>query len=370
VAGAARQVETVYEAMCDALASEGTGPDAVVAETIFFRQVREHVDVARAARARVLAGTGLATWHAATTCVGQPPLDSDARLELAAVAIVPRSPGTSSGEEVTRSAACACAACALGLRARVVRLGEHRSLYTGNILGSGRDAFEEAYDMFRTAEGLLSDAGMSFADVIRTWIHVRDIGRDYDALNRARRDFFQHYGLQHRPASTGIQGTPPSEAHDFSLSLYAVTSPGPLDVTPMSSPSLTEAWNYGADFSRGLRVVEANKVALYLSGTASIDEAGRTAHPGDFAGQADRMLHNVASLLAKQGATFRDVVSGVTYLKHPGDAPVLHALCRQRGFDGFPCAVVEAPLCRPDLLCETEAVAALPLTPLAGTDRG
>jgi enamine deaminase RidA (YjgF/YER057c/UK114 family) len=74
------------------------------------------------------------------------------------------------------------------------------------------------------------------------------------------------------------------------------------------------------------------------------------------------MLHNLASLLAEQGATFRDVVSAVTYLKHPGDAPVLHALCRERGFDGFPWTVVEAPLCRPALLCETEAIAALPLT--------
>jgi enamine deaminase RidA (YjgF/YER057c/UK114 family) len=72
------------------------------------------------------------------------------------------------------------------------------------------------------------------------------------------------------------------------------------------------------------------------------------------------MLHNIAALLAGQGATFTDLVSGVVYLKRPGDAPVLRALCRQRGFDGFPCALVEAPLCRPELLCEAEAVAMLP----------
>jgi enamine deaminase RidA (YjgF/YER057c/UK114 family) len=265
---------------------------------------------------------------------------------------------------VTRSAACGCAACALGVRGRIFRLGEQTSLYAGNVHGSGRDAFEEASDMFRAAEGLLGDAGMSFGDVIRTWIHVRDIGRDYDALNRARREFFRHCGLERRPASTGVQGTPPSEAHGFSLSFYAMTSPEPRDIAPMSTPSLNEAWSYGADFSRGLRVVETNKVALYLSGTASIDEAGRTTHPGDFTAQADRMLHNVASLLANQGASFRDVMSAVTYLKRPEDAPALHALCRERGFDGFPWAVVEAPLCRRELLCETEAVAALSLTTL------
>jgi hypothetical protein len=39
----------------------------------------------------------------------------------------------------------------------------------------------------------------------------------------------------------------------------------------------------------------------------------------------------------------------------------VRAICRAQGFDGFPFAVVEAPLCRPELLCEVEAVAALPL---------
>ncbi len=32
----------------------------------------------------------------------------------------------------------------------------------------------------------------------------------------------------------------------------------------------------------------------------------------------------------------------------------------EHGFEGFPCTLVEAPICRPDLLCETEALAVLP----------
>ena len=69
------------------------------------------------------------------------------------------------------------------------------------------------------------------------------------------------------------------------------------------------------------------------------------------------------------GATFENLVSGVTYLRNPSDAPVLRSMCRQRGFDGFPCALVHAQLCRPELLCETEAVAMLRLSDLAdGSD--
>jgi enamine deaminase RidA (YjgF/YER057c/UK114 family) len=204
---------------------------------------------------------------------------------------------------------------------------------------------------------------MGFHDVVRTWIHVRDIDRDYDALNSARRAFFARQGIEPRPASTGVQGVPFPDAHDFSLRLDALQSGRPRGVTPMSTPTLNEAWSYGADFSRGLRVAEMNKVSLYVSGTASIDEAGRTVHVGDVAAQVDRMLHNIETLLAGQGASFANLVSGVTYLKHPSDAPTLQAICRQRGFDGFPCALVEAPLCRPELLCEAEVVALLPLTP-------
>jgi enamine deaminase RidA (YjgF/YER057c/UK114 family) len=128
----------------------------------------------------------------------------------------------------------------------------------------------------------------------------------------------------------------------------------------MTARTLNEASLYGSDFARGIRVVEANKVALHVSGTASIDEAGRTAHPEDFDAQAERMLVNVAALLEAQGASFADVVSAVTYLKRPADAGRLREKLRAAGFAGFPNALVAAPICRPELLCETEALAVLP----------
>jgi enamine deaminase RidA (YjgF/YER057c/UK114 family) len=366
IVGGARQAETLYEALLEALASEGIGPEAIVREAVFFRRIREDLEAARSARSRVLRGAGVRACPPATTFVGQPPLAPDARLELSAAAVVP-CPGTpASVRDVTRTAACACEACAPGVRARVVGVGHQTFLYAGDVHGAGRSPFEEAYDMFRVADGLLRDAAMSFRDVVRTWIHVRDIGRDYEALNGARREFFRHCGLERRPASTGVQGAPFPGAHAFSMSLHAVQSTGRLDVSVMSTPFLNEACSYGADFSRGLKVAQADGVTLHVSGTASVDEAGRTVRAGDFPAQVDRMLDNVASLLAGQGATFADVVSGVTYLRNPDDAPVLRAMCQRRGFDGFPCAQVEARLCRPELLCETEALAILPRATAGG----
>lgn len=360
-ADVAIQTESLYQALLDVLSSEGVGPDSLVTETVFFRKIEDDFRIVRDARRRVIERTGLASRGPATTFIGESPLGDEARVVVAAVAVAPHRSQTPSTFELTRRLRCPCEACSEGSHAMAIRLGDQTHVHTGNVFGQGGSAFDETFDMFCQAEALLGEAGMTFRDVIRTWIHLRDIDRDYHALNRARREFFGRRGIDRRPASTAVQGIPFGDVHDFSMSFFAVKSPRPLEAPRMSTPMLNEPWTYGADFSRGLRLVDANKTALHVSGTASIDENGKSVHLGDFERQAERMLRNIATLLEEQGASFDDLVSAVTYLKRPGDAQALHEIFRDRGFDGFPCAIVEAPLCRPELLCETEAVAILPL---------
>jgi enamine deaminase RidA (YjgF/YER057c/UK114 family) len=355
--GPARQAETVYRALAAALEAQGASFRDLTRETLFVRDVRRELPSLLGARTRVLADLGPEAAAPPAAFVGQPPAGG-ASFELSAWAVLPHRREAWAVRDVPAEASCACEGC-LRSGARLVRLGDETSLHTGDLHGTGVDAFEQAWDAFRVAERLLDHCGMDFRDVVRVWIHLRDIDRAYDALNKARREFFRHCGVGPRPASTGVQGIPFPEGHDLSLSLHAVRSTRPLDVVPMSTPLLSEAWSYGADFSRGLRFADANKVTLYVSGTASIDESGRTLHVGSLEAQARRMLDNVASLLAAQGASFGDVASAVTYLRNPSDEPTLRAICQQRGFEGFPWVIVGTPLCRRDLLCETEAVALL-----------
>ena len=262
-------------------------------------------------------------------------------------------------EPIEATPACNCAECA-GSHGLRIHLGDEIRFHAAGLCGPGANAYEQTLGMFALAEDLLQKAGMEFRDVVRTWIYMRDIDRDYADLNRARRTFFAARGIDPAPASTGIGGGPVSEAHDLCLGVYAVKAGRPVVRTVMTSPTLNEAVQYGADFVRGMKVMETNKVALHVSGTASIDEHGRTAHVGDFEAQADRMLVNIAALLEGQGANFGDVVSAITYLKHPADADRLREKLHAAGFEGFPHALVAAPICRPDLLCETEALAVLP----------
>jgi enamine deaminase RidA (YjgF/YER057c/UK114 family) len=350
-----RQAEAIYRAIHRVLEAEGGSFASVVSETIFLRDLRASVQSVREARHQVLAAHGMTTHRPATTEIGQPPLDERATLEVSVHAVLPNESPLRCEPIATRPA-CGCAGCAhaQGLR---IHVGDEVRFHAAGLCGPGDSAYEQTLGMFALAEDLLQQAGMEFRDVVRTWIHLRDIDRDYGDLNRARRAFFAARGIDPVPASTGIGGALVPEAHDLCLAVYAVKAGRPPVRTVMTSPTLNEAVQYGADFVRGMKIAEANKVALHVSGTASIDEHGRTAHAGDFDAQADRMLVNIAALLDGQGAGFGDVVSAITYLRHPADAERLRGKLHDAGFEGFPHALVVAPICRPDLLCETEALA-------------
>lgn len=366
-ASSGRAVEAPWRALARQLAAHGATFRDVATETLLVRDIQRELPALLEARGRALDEVGQRGSAPRPSFIGQAPAGDGAPFHLLATVLVPHGRDAWSVADVPVPAACGCDGC-LRTGARIVRLGGQTWLHTTNVYGSGADAYAQTLAAFRAAEGLLVQHGLEIHDVVRTWIHLRDIDRDYDALNRARRDFFHDRGVTRRPASTGVQGIPFPEGHDVSLRLTATR---PARATVVSTPTLNEAWSYGADFSRGLRVADSTQVTLHVSGTASIDEAGRTVHAGDVSAQAERMLHNIATLLAGQGAGFGDVASAITYLKRPADAAAVRAVFDRRGFQGFPCSVVEAPLCRPDLLCETEAVCVLPLPgPTAGSGPG
>ena len=352
------QAESIYTAILSLLEAEGGSFASVVSETLFLSDLRENVESVRAARQRVLIAHEATTFRPAITEIEQAPLNEQACLEVLVQAVLPNEL-PQRFELIEAQPACACAECARshGLR---VHVGEETRFYAGGIYGGGEGAYEQTLAMFEAAENLLQQAGMEFRDVMRTWIYFSEMERDYAGFNRARREFFETRGIDPIPASTGIgAGLVPAE-HALCLGVYAVQGATPPVRTVMTTPTLNEAPVYGSDFSRGMRIREANKVALHISGTASLDEGGRTVHLDDFDAQVDRMLVNVAALLEEQGAGFGDVVSAITYLKHPEDAQRLRQKFREAGYQGFPNVLVEAEVCRPDLLCETEALAVLP----------
>lgn len=356
-----QQAVSAYRMLGGLLEAEGGSLEHVVQEFVFFRDIRRDSERFLRTRSRAVGEiTGGLSYNPASTWIGQPPLEAGCAIQISAFALIPHAPddGPDSGH-ITMSAGPSDGS---GFNGCSFLLGGQRYFHAGSIFGSPGGAFDESYSMFTAAEELLKHERMSFKDVVRTWIHLRNMEADYPEFNRARREFLHRHGIELLPASTGIEGAPLREENNLSLSFLAIRSREPLDVRTMTTPTLNEACVYGSDFSRGLRVIEGNRIALYVSGTASVDEEGRTAHVGDFEAQVDRMLLNVSVLLEKQGASFENVLSAITYLKHPSDAEAFRRILRQRGLNTFPNALVHAAVCRPDLLCEMEAVAAMPLT--------
>ncbi len=127
--------------------------------------------------------------------------------------------------------------------------------------------------------------------------------------------------------------------------------------------TLNEAYDYGSAFSRGMRIDLNGVTILLISGTASIDEHGRTVHAGDFRAQLQRTFENIGKLLAAEGATWHDIVRTTCYLRDiERDYQVFNdertAFYKRQGLDPLPASTgIQAILCRPDLLIEIEAIA-------------
>jgi 2-iminobutanoate/2-iminopropanoate deaminase len=128
---------------------------------------------------------------------------------------------------------------------------------------------------------------------------------------------------------------------------------------------LNEAYDYEkpSSFSRALRLEFGDVVLLLISGTASIDDQGRTVHVGDFRAQLRRTYDNITGLLASEGATWKDIVRTTCYLRDiDRDYAEFNEertrFFEEQGLDPLPASTgIQAILCRPDLLIEIEAIA-------------
>jgi 2-iminobutanoate/2-iminopropanoate deaminase len=128
---------------------------------------------------------------------------------------------------------------------------------------------------------------------------------------------------------------------------------------------LNEAYSYPkpSSFSRGMRVDLGGLAVLFISGTASIDEQGKSIHVGDFRAQVRRTFSNITALLEAEGATWRDIVRTTCYLRDMDrDYEAFNdertAFYLSQGFEPLPASTgIQAILCRPELLIEIEAIA-------------
>ena len=128
---------------------------------------------------------------------------------------------------------------------------------------------------------------------------------------------------------------------------------------------LNEAYSYEhpSSFSRGMRVDIKGITFLFISGTASVNEEGKTAHIGDLKAQTRRTYKNITQLLESEGATWHDVIRTTCYLRdierdYHDFNEIRTQFFKEQGLDPLPASTgVQTRLCRSDLLVEIEAIA-------------
>ena len=268
-----------------------------------------------------------------------------------------------------------------------------RWIHCGGIRGDAAmdGAYGESLSAFQQMQRHLVAAGISFEQVVRTWIYVNQItdgpdGRQrYQELNRARTEFFQNLRLCAKnrtpgapetiyPASTGI-GT---RGTGIAMCCMALDSQrADVFLMPLENPQQTAAYDYQAlyspqspKFSRAMAVVQGHFVTTLVSGTASIVDA-LTCHPGDIVRQTEQTIDNIERLIAPEnfahhgmpgaGATLRDIAKLRMYVKHQEDYEKCREVC-ERLLPRVPAIYLHADVCRPDLLVEIEAVAFSPFS--------
>jgi enamine deaminase RidA (YjgF/YER057c/UK114 family) len=226
---------------------------------------------------------------------------------------------------------------------------------------------EDAGAAIDAAEDLLTREGLSFRDVVRTWFYLRDILDWYGPFNAVRNAAFRRMGLVgpngdgQIPASTGIEGRN-HRGGWCALDLLAVRprAGGRLEMKRLHSRKQNEATTYGSAFARAMEISLGDARYVFVSGTASIDDHGRTAHAGDFETQTRYTLEAVEAVLEGAGGSLADVGQATAFLANPCDGRSFDRIVERSGLSSVPLVTTVADVCRHDLLFELDATAVLP----------
>jgi len=222
--------------------------------------------------------------------------------------------------------------------------------------------------MFHQADRLLRAEGASYKDVVRTWIYISDILDWYDDFNKVRNHCYSEYGflgstnseLQaeqiYIPASTGIEGRNPSGL-PVTMDVFAVNrSPGSdIQICPIYGVKQRSPFRYGSAFSRATVVKEPGSKLILISGTASIDEQGKSMFIGDSAAQIRQTLSVISELVASENATLQDLCETTVFIKRKEDFAVFQKVIEDMGISNIPSVNVLADVCRDELLFEIDA---------------
>lgn len=233
---------------------------------------------------------------------------------------------------------------------------------------SSMDYYNQTLEMFGKADDILKENGFEFRNVVRTWVYLQEISKQYDAFNNARNLKFREFGLipneldnnlyeqVYMPASTGIECYNTFQASGV-MDLFAIKKKQSSNIIIESENGNKQksAYRYGSAFSRSMIIKdEANKY-IYLSGTASINKKGETVYIDDIKNQLEMTGSVIKALIKEEDYDFNDLCEGTVFLKKADYLSDYREYCQKNELWEMPCIITLANVCREDLLFEMDA---------------
>lgn len=240
-----------------------------------------------------------------------------------------------------------------------------RYAFLGGISASNisADEYAQTLSVFENIEAALDGVGMDFSNLVRTWFYNDNILDWYEIFNKARDSFFESRGFFAGlvPASTGI-GSRNAYGTALAARAFAVKPKSDcVKICEVESPLQCSARDYKSSFSRAVELTHPNFRQLIISGTAGIEYGGKTAFVGDLNRQIDLSLDVTEAILKSRGMDWDDTLRAVAYIKDFSCACEFRKIQKKRGLEKLPCVVIQADVCRGDLLFEIELDAGLAL---------
>ncbi|MDE1931768.1 MAG: hypothetical protein KGI43_09425 [Alphaproteobacteria bacterium] len=340
------QIDAVTERYAAARRSLGLAPETAVFRRIFLSDVLNQATAVRNSPLAMDPDDGVSV-----SIVEQPPL-TGAKLALLAYHV-------EAGPFVRRR---------LSPRHLLVEKNGRRHLWSTRLCADDHEkdgsAALQTRAVFADLIKTLESQGANLRDhCVRTWIYLKDVDVFYQGMVDSRRELFTNQGLtadSHFIASTGIEGAC-AHRHDLvAMDAYSALDLAPGQISYLNDfQRLCPTANYNVTFERGTRVAYADRAHLFISGTASIDEAGSVLFPGDVLRQLERALGNVDALLKSGSATLTDMMYLIVYLRDPTDFSHVGTYLAEY-YPYLPSVIVQGAVCRPDWLIEVEGVAVTP----------
>jgi len=239
---------------------------------------------------------------------------------------------------------------------------------------------ENAERSFSELKAIFDLEDMEFSQIVRQWNYIPGITgteagkqgktiQKYQEFNDVRGVWYTKEGLEKDyPAATGIGVAGGS----VDIELIALDAGNELAVMSLHNPEQSDAHTYSASklvgegdvqaprFERGKIIFTGHEGWILVSGTAAI--RGQDSIPGSIADQTNITLENIDRLVSPENlhrcgmpVTDSSVAANYirAYVKNPEDGEYVLSRLNDK-FPGAVNHVLEAEICRPELLVEIE----------------